>query len=122
VLKVQEWLNMCGEQIEVEPGTAWKAFHQSMAVVGIALVAMTEELGASMIHRTMEHLLLYCKTPVRASVPLALALLNVSNPDIYPMDILGRLSHDSDTEVARNAVLALGILGAGGSLSLSSLV
>lgn len=116
VLKVQEWLAICGEQIETESGTAWKAVHQSMAVMGIALVAMTEELGSAMIHRTMEHLLLYGKTPVRAAVPLGLAILNVSNPDIYPMDILSRLSHDSDTEVARNAILALGILGAGHTL------
>eukprot|EP00210_Caulerpa_lentillifera_P009484 g9044.t1 len=113
VLKVQEWLAACGEHIERDTEAPWKDWHQGMAVIGIALVAMTEELGSSMIHRTMEHLLLYCKSPVRAAVPLGIALLNVSNPEIYPMDILSRLSHDSDSDVAKNAVLALGILGAG---------
>ena len=44
----------------------------------------------------------------RQAVPLALALLNVSNPTIAVMDTLSRLSHDSDIDVAQNAILALG--------------
>ncbi len=46
-------------------------------------------------------------------MPLALALLNVSSPDMTAMDTLSRLSHDADGEVAQAAVLGLGILGAG---------
>ena len=46
-------------------------------------------------------------------MPLALALLNVSSPDMGVMDTLSRLSHDTDAEVAANAVLALGFIGAG---------
>ncbi len=46
-------------------------------------------------------------------MPLALALLNVSKPDINAMDTLSRLSHDADSEVAQSAILALGIIGAG---------
>jgi hypothetical protein len=41
-------------------------------------------------------------------VPLALAMLNVSNPTIGAMDALSRLSHDQDNEVAHNAIIALG--------------
>ena len=44
----------------------------------------------------------------RRAIPLALALLNVSNPTLGAMDALSRLSHDTDAEVAQNAVLALG--------------
>lgn len=82
-------------------------------MLGIALISMAEELGSKMAHRSLEHLLQYCTSAVRSAVPLAIALLNVSSPDIYPMDILSRLSHDSDSSVARNAILALGIIGAG---------
>ncbi len=46
-------------------------------------------------------------------MPLSLALLNVSKPDINVMDTLSRLSHDTDTEVAMSAVVALGFIGAG---------
>lgn len=41
-------------------------------------------------------------------MPLAIALLNVSNPDMTALDALSRLSHDADTDVAQCAVLALG--------------
>ena len=50
---------------------------------------------------------------MRRTVPLALALLSISSPDMTSLDTLGRLSHDADTEVAQNAVLALGLIGAG---------
>jgi 26S proteasome regulatory subunit N1 len=46
-------------------------------------------------------------------VPLALALLNVSHPEMTVMDTLSRLTHDTDTEVAMNAVMGLGFIGAG---------
>jgi hypothetical protein len=39
---------------------------------------------------------------------LSIALLNVSNPTLGAMDALSRLSHDTDAEVAQNAVVALG--------------
>ena len=45
----------------------------------------------------------------RRAIPLALALLNVSNPILGAMDGLSRLSHDTDAEVAQNAVVALGV-------------
>jgi hypothetical protein len=43
-------------------------------------------------------------------VPLAVALLSISNPTVSTMDMLSRLSHDNDQEVAQNAVLALGAI------------
>ncbi len=42
-------------------------------------------------------------------MPLAIALLNVSNPTLGAMDALSRLSHDTDAEVAQNAVVSLGV-------------
>ena len=39
---------------------------------------------------------------------MALALLNLSNPNMGVMDSLSRLSHDSNQTVAMNAVLGLG--------------
>ena len=44
----------------------------------------------------------------RQAVPLAIALLFVSNPDVQALDALSRLSHDANLDVAQNAVLALG--------------
>lgn len=38
-------------------------------------------------------------------VPLALALLNISNPDFAVIDQLSRLTHDGDADVAQSAIL-----------------
>ncbi|KAK9903923.1 hypothetical protein WJX75_000553 [Coccomyxa subellipsoidea] len=113
VLQIQSLLATCGEHIEVEENAGWKVAHQGPATLGIALVALSEELGISMAHRALEHLLQYGEPSVRRAVPLALALLNVSNPTLGAMDALSRLSHDTDAEVAQNAVVSLGIIGAG---------
>eukprot|EP00951_Prasinocladus_malaysianus_P007597 scaffold54592_cov31-Prasinocladus_malaysianus.AAC.2 len=50
--------------------------------------------------RMLEHLLQYGEGPVRRAVPLAVALLNTSTPEMGPMDMLSRLSHDTDPEVS----------------------
>ena len=48
--------------------------------------------------RTFDHLLHYGELPVKRVVPLALALLYVSNPDYSVIDQLSRLSHDQVRE------------------------
>jgi len=62
-------------------------------------------LAAGLVHRARRH---GCRPARRRAVPLAVALLNVSNPAMSAMDALSRLSHDADAEVAQNAVLSLG--------------
>ncbi|KAI3425164.1 hypothetical protein D9Q98_008935 [Chlorella vulgaris] len=113
VLKVQQLLALAGEHIESDEATAWKTLHQPVAVLGLGLLAMSEELGTQMSQRALEHLLQYGDPAARRGVPLALALLNISSPDMNVVDTLSRLSHDTDTDVAMNAVLALGLVGAG---------
>ena len=48
--------------------------HQGPAALGIAVVAMSEELGTAMAHRALEHLLQYGEPPVRS------ACLHLLNP------------------------------------------
>ena len=63
--------------------------------------------------RSLDHVVQYGDINVRRSIPLALALLSVSNPRLSVVDTLSKLSHDSDLEISQNAVLCLGIVGAG---------
>ncbi|SNX83793.1 probable RPN1 - 26S proteasome regulatory subunit [Melanopsichium pennsylvanicum] len=86
---------------------------QAFAVIGIALVTMGEEVGAEMALRHLSHLMHYGEPTIRKTVPLALALLHPSNPSMPVLDTLSKYSHDSDLDVAINAILAMGLVGAG---------
>merc|ERR1712241_1484463 len=86
---------------------------QAVAVLGLALVAMGEDIGSEMLFRHFGHLLRYCEPVIRRAVPLALGLISVSNPQLNILDTLSKFSHDADPEVAHNSIFAMGLLGAG---------
>eukprot|EP01038_Epipyxis_sp_PR26KG_P006135 gene6135-8459_t len=111
VLKVQQMLRLCTDHLTES------AEHQAVAVIGIALTTIGEEIGSEMTLRTFEHLLHYGELPIRRVVPLALSLLYVSNPDYTIVDQLSRLSHDQDPELAQCAILGLGLVSAGSNNS-----
>ncbi|XP_078046761.1 regulatory particle non-ATPase 1 [Augochlora pura] len=129
VLKIQHLLHICSEHYEPSNEKDDKSdrkekekkeekekdltSRQAIAVLGIALIAMGEEIGAEMAYRTFGHLLRYCEPVIRRSVPLALGLISVSNPKLNILDTLSKFSHDSDPEVAHNAIFAMGLVGAG---------
>lgn len=139
VLKVQQLLHICSEhyetseksdsdskdksskdkdkekdaQKEKEDREKDLSSTQAIAVIGIALIAMGEEIGAEMAFRSFGNLLRYCEPVIRRSVPLALGLLSVSNPKLNILDTLSKFSHDSDAEVAHNSIFAMGLVGAG---------
>ncbi|CAK9782743.1 endopeptidase [Cutaneotrichosporon oleaginosum] len=87
--------------------------HHAMAVIGIALIAMGEDVGAEMALRQFQHLMTYGDPVIRKAVPLALGLISASNPQLPILDTLSKYSHDSDLDVAVNAILAMGLVGAG---------
>ena len=86
---------------------------QSYAVLGLALVAMGEDIGQDMILRQFGHLMHYGEANIRKVVPLAMALVSASNPQMKVYDTLSRYSHDTDIDVAINAIFAMGLVGAG---------
>merc|ERR1719329_116997 len=108
VLHVQKMLHQCTEHLEEA-----EAFHQSAAVLGLALISFGEEVGTDMACRALDHILQYGETTLRRAVPLALGLLHVSNPKVTIIDTLSKLSHDSDQDTAMGAIFAMGLIGAG---------
>eukprot|EP00090_Calanus_glacialis_P024916 TRINITY_DN3867_c0_g1_i1.p1 TRINITY_DN3867_c0_g1~~TRINITY_DN3867_c0_g1_i1.p1 ORF type:complete len:913 (+),score=317.38 TRINITY_DN3867_c0_g1_i1:53-2791(+) len=86
---------------------------QAVAVLGLGLISMGEDIGSNMLIRTLSHLMRYCEPVIRRAVPLALALSSVSNPQLPILDTLAKFSHDTDAEVAHNAIFGLGLIGAG---------
>ncbi|WFD34708.1 proteasome regulatory particle base subunit [Malassezia cuniculi] len=133
VLKIQTLLHYCAEHVtsqsedsaegadntdaETEANNAAAAtprdLYQAFAVLSIALIAMGEDVGAEMSLRHMSHLMHYGDPVIRRTVPLAIALLNPSNPVVPVLDTLSKYSHDSDLDVAINSIFAMGIVGAG---------
>lgn len=61
----------------------------------------------------MHHLLQYGEPIIRRTVPLALGLLRISHPEVQTLDLLNKLAYDSDKQVAKCAIFALGLIGAG---------
>lgn len=82
-------------------------------MLGLAAIALGEDTGSEMLLRALDNLLQYGELPVRRAVPLAYALLSLSQPRATVVDTLSKLSHDADMEVSQNAILALGLCGAG---------
>jgi len=111
VLKIQKMLHLCAEHKTEEQKD--EAVHQVAAVLGVALISFGEDIGQEMCLRTMNHLLQYGEPMIRRTVPLAIGLLRVSNPEVATMDLLYKLAYDSDDEVAMSAIFALGLIGAG---------
>eukprot|EP00397_Hematodinium_sp_SG-2012_P005278 GEMP01005296.1.p1 GENE.GEMP01005296.1~~GEMP01005296.1.p1 ORF type:complete len:899 (+),score=229.92 GEMP01005296.1:349-2697(+) len=109
VLKVQEMLQTCSEHIADEKEAAF----QSVAVIGIGLIALGEEIGSEMVLRSMNHLLQYGEGPLRRAVPLCLGLMFASNPKVTVVDLFSKLSHDADSDVAIGAIFGMGLMGAG---------
>ncbi|TYJ05227.1 hypothetical protein E1A91_A12G150800v1, partial [Gossypium mustelinum] len=93
ILTVQKLLGHCSHLENAEAS-------QGFDVLGIAIVAMAEEVGLEISIRSLKHLLQYSEQKIRRAVPLALGLLCISNPKVNMMDTLSRLSHDTDLEVA----------------------
>jgi len=140
VLKIQQLLHICSERYEQDKETTEKSKdkkkdekkegekekeekkeetpldlsgQQAVAVLGLGLIAMGEDIGSEMLIRTLSHLMRYCEPVIRRAVPLALALVSVSNPQLPILDTLSKFSHDTDPEVAHNAIFGLGLIGAG---------
>merc|ERR1740121_2979027 len=108
VLHVQKMLHTCTEHLDEA-----EAFHQAVAVLGIGVIAMGEEIGTEMALRSLDHILQYGELPLRRAVPVALAILHLSNPKVTVIDTLSKLSHDADQDVALGAIISMGLIGAG---------
>merc|ERR1719369_877554 len=130
VLKIQQLLHICSDHYEQDKEVVDKSKdkkkedkkedapldlsgQQAVAVLGLGLISMGEDIGSEMLIRTLSHLMRYCEPIIRRAVPLALALISVSNPRLPILDTLSKFSHDADAEVAHNAIFGLGLIGAG---------
>ncbi|KAJ3782807.1 armadillo-type protein [Lentinula aff. detonsa] len=101
-----------GEEKKEEPPKQDDTF-QTFAVIAVALISMGEEIGSQMSMRQFNHLMHYGEPNIRKAVPLAIGLVNASNPQLPILETLSKYSHDNDLAVALNAIFAMGLVGAG---------
>lgn len=113
VLRVQRMLHIAAEHHTTSDDKETEVMFQAFATIGIALIAMGEDVGTEMALRQFGHLMHYGEPIIRKAVPLALGLLSASNPQIKVFETLSRYSHDNDLDVATNAIFAMGLVGAG---------
>ncbi|KAA0145669.1 hypothetical protein FNF29_08441 [Cafeteria roenbergensis] len=83
--------------------------YQTIAALGLGIISMGEELGATMVERAAEHLMQYGDPAVRRAVPLTLAMCRLSDPAYATIDTLSKLSHDAEPLTAQSAILAMGL-------------
>ena len=83
------------------------------SVLGIALVAIGEDIGKEMSLRHFGHLMHYGNEYIRRMVPLAMGLVSVADPQMKVFDTLTRFSHDADLDVSMNSIFAMGMCGVG---------
>ncbi|ORY78183.1 26S proteasome regulatory subunit rpn1 [Protomyces lactucae-debilis] len=114
VLKVQKMLHLAADHlVEEEEDKEPEDLYQAFATIGIAMIAMGEDVGTEMALRQFGHLMHYSDPIIRRAVPLALGLLSCSNAQMKVFETLSRMSHDNDLDVAANAIFAMGMVGAG---------
>lgn len=103
------------EEDEDEESNSKKKDDDSLAyaVLGIATIALGEDIGKAMSLRHYGHILDYGSDSVRRAVPLGIGLLSASHPQVNIIESLSRMSHDTDLDVAINAIYSMGLIGSG---------
>lgn len=108
VSKVQELMHLIAE-----PSESVDAKVRCIAVFGCSLIALGESVGSEMLIRSFNHFLQFGGLPSKKSVPLAMAILNLSDPKVTIVDSIMKFCYDTDKAVAINAIFGLGLVGAG---------
>uniref|UniRef100_T1KYB2 Uncharacterized protein n=1 Tax=Tetranychus urticae TaxID=32264 RepID=T1KYB2_TETUR len=85
----------------------------SIATIGISLIALGEEVGCSMAKRILQQILLNGSLSSKRMVPLAFALLSLSNPDPQILATLEKCSRYQMISMSINSIFAIGLCGSG---------
>jgi 26S proteasome regulatory subunit N1 len=113
VLKIQEYMQRASKPTEDQS----EIDMQCIALIGVAFISISENVGTNMIIRLIHQILHYCDIALKRVVPIMLTIIGISNTNIQITDLLYKLAHDEDQEIALRSLLGLGIVGAGSNNS-----
>ncbi|KAF7684778.1 26S proteasome regulatory subunit RPN1 [Astathelohania contejeani] len=85
----------------------------NIGLLSVALVALGDELSTKMITRLIRSSGMLNLPKLKSAIPLCLALLYPSTPEVEVIDDLVKLLNSGDTDVVLNTIIALGLVGAG---------
>lgn len=108
VIKLQSFME------KARTGGEEEADNQAMALLGAALVGVSETVGTSMILRFVQDVLQYSTGKQRRSAPIVLTIVGIVAPNTQIADMLYKLAFEEDQELAMRAIFGLG-LAFGGS-------
>lgn len=109
VLKVQKYMQLAAK----EPANDNEVELQSVALLGVALLSISEPTGRGVFMRLIHQVLSYASPTLKRVVPVMLAVMGVVNGNIQITDMLFKLAHEEDQELAYRAILGLGLASAG---------
>lgn len=108
VIKIQELQQLIGKRKEeIHPKI------KQIAVIGMSIIAVGEDIGSEMLPRSFNHFLQFGDIHVKKAIPLAYSVLSISNPKLNVIDSLIKFTFDLDKDVAINSIFALGIVSSG---------
>lgn len=86
---------------------------KQLAIIGMSIIALGEEIGTEMLPRSFNHFLQFGDVTVKKAVSLAYAILSISNAKLNIIDALLKFTFDNDKDVCINSIFSLGIVAAG---------
>lgn len=109
VLQIQKYMQLAAK----EAANDQEAELQAVALLGVAFLSISEPTGRSIFMRLVHQILYYSTPALKRVVPVMLTIMGIVNSNIQITDMLFKLAHDEDSELAYRAILGLGIVSAG---------
>ncbi|KAH0476784.1 MAG: hypothetical protein KVP17_004520 [Porospora cf. gigantea B] len=100
-----------------EEASSFPDVDRAYAVIALALITMGDDVGSEMLMQLVNSLLQFGDRNVKQAISLALAVKSISHPQPLVVDLLTKMSHDTDGDVALHAIISLGLVGAGSNNS-----
>lgn len=82
-------------------------------MIGISFIAISEGIGRKLLIRNINHILYYAELPIKRMIPIMLTILGIHSFNIQITDMLYKLAHIEDKEIALRSLLGLGLIATG---------
>ena len=86
-------------------------------MIGIGLIGIQEKTGRKMLTRLIHQFLYYGSIETKRMIPILITIMGIVDFDIQKTDLLYKLAHDDDEELALRSLLGLGLISAGSNNS-----